>query len=157
MSRKSYVINIHRFYCKTVASKGKQAHSTFQNMFLCLTKQKVHSGIRQSWFQIRTPPPQDLGQFCLEFQCLLCTTWMDWRALCLVRYVRQKRQILYGITCMWNFKCITSEYNNKKTHRYREQTRHYLWGEGRKEGQYRSSGLKGTNHQLLCCLVTKLC
>ena len=32
MSRKSYVINIHRFYCKTVASKGKQAHSTFQNV-----------------------------------------------------------------------------------------------------------------------------
>lgn len=61
VSRKSYVIHIHRLFCKTVASKGKQAHSTFQNMFLCLTKQKVHSGIRQSCFQIRTPPPQDLG------------------------------------------------------------------------------------------------
>ena len=36
----------------------------------------------------------------------------------------------------------------KKIHRYREQTSGYQWGEGRREGQYRSRGLRGTNCQV---------
>ena len=34
----------------------------------------------------------------------------------------------------------------KQTHRYREQTSSYLWGEGRGEGQYRGRGLRSTNY-----------
>ena len=34
----------------------------------------------------------------------------------------------------------------KQTHRYREQTGGYQWGEGRGEGQYRGRGLRGTNY-----------
>ena len=33
----------------------------------------------------------------------------------------------------------------KQTHRYREQTSGYQWGEERGEGQYRGRGVKGTN------------
>ena len=48
------------------------------------------------------------------------------------------RQILYGITY------VESKYNKlvditkkKQTHRYREQTSGYQWGEGREEGNRR--------------------
>ena len=34
----------------------------------------------------------------------------------------------------------------KQTHRYREQTRDYQWGEGMGEEQYRSKGLRSTNY-----------
>ena len=34
----------------------------------------------------------------------------------------------------------------KKTHRYREQTCGYQWGERRGEGQHRSRGLRGINY-----------
>ena len=34
----------------------------------------------------------------------------------------------------------------KQTHRYREQTSGYQWGEGRREGRGRSMGLRGTNY-----------
>ena len=55
------------------------------------------------------------------------------------KVIEQRRQILYGITVMCNLKKKknTSEYNNNKknqTHRYREQTNGYQWGEGRERG-----------------------
>ena len=34
----------------------------------------------------------------------------------------------------------------KQTHRYREQTSGYQWGEGSGEGQCRGRGLRGTNY-----------
>ena len=34
----------------------------------------------------------------------------------------------------------------KQTHRHREQTSGYQWGEGRCEGQDRGRGLRGTNY-----------
>ena len=34
----------------------------------------------------------------------------------------------------------------KQTHRYREQTSAYQWGGGRREGQDRGRGLRGTNY-----------
>ena len=34
----------------------------------------------------------------------------------------------------------------KQTHRYREQTSGYHWGEGGGEGQDRSRGLRSTNY-----------
>ena len=34
----------------------------------------------------------------------------------------------------------------KQTHRYREQTSGYQLGEGRREGQYRGRGVRGTNY-----------
>ena len=34
----------------------------------------------------------------------------------------------------------------KQTHRYREQTSGYRWGEGRGERQCRGRGLRGTNY-----------
>ena len=34
----------------------------------------------------------------------------------------------------------------KQTHRYREQTNGYQWGEGREERQYTGRGLRGTNY-----------
>ena len=34
----------------------------------------------------------------------------------------------------------------KQTHRYREQTSGYQWGEGRREGHKRGKGLRGTNY-----------
>ena len=33
----------------------------------------------------------------------------------------------------------------KQTHRYREQTHGYQWGEERREGQYRGRELRGKN------------
>ena len=33
----------------------------------------------------------------------------------------------------------------KQTHRYREQTSGYQWGEGGEEGQDKGRGLRGTN------------
>ena len=34
----------------------------------------------------------------------------------------------------------------QQTHRHREQTSSYQWGEERREGQDRSRGLKGTSY-----------
>ena len=34
----------------------------------------------------------------------------------------------------------------KQTHRYREQTGDYQWGEGRREGKYSGRGVRGTNY-----------
>ena len=34
----------------------------------------------------------------------------------------------------------------KQTHRYREQTSGYQWGEGSGEGQYSNRGLRGINY-----------
>ena len=34
----------------------------------------------------------------------------------------------------------------KQTHRYREQTSGYHWGEGRGEGKDNGRGLRGTNY-----------
>ena len=40
-----------------------------------------------------------------------------------------------------------STYNKKKqTYRYREQTSGYQWGEGTRDRQNRSRGLRGTNY-----------
>ena len=36
----------------------------------------------------------------------------------------------------------------KQTHRYREQTSGYQWGEERGEGQDKSRGLRGTNYHV---------
>ena len=33
-----------------------------------------------------------------------------------------------------------------QTHRYREQTSCYQWGEGKEDGQHRDKGLRGTNY-----------
>ena len=51
---------------------------------------------------------------------------------------------------MWNLKNKTiNEHNKKKqTHRYSEQTIGYQWGEGSREGQDRSMGLRGTNYYI---------
>ena len=46
----------------------------------------------------------------------------------------RERQIQYGITYMWNLKTYNKLVNitkKKQTHRYREQTSGYQWGEGR--------------------------
>ena len=55
--------------------------------------------------------------------------------------------------CMISLICGIYKYNKvvnitkkKQTHRYREQTRGYHWGEGRGEGQYRGRELRGTNY-----------
>ena len=46
------------------------------------------------------------------------------------------------------------EYNEKKqTHRYGKQTSAYQWGEGKRAGQDRGKGLKGTNYY---CKINKL-
>ena len=36
----------------------------------------------------------------------------------------------------------------KQTHRYREQTSSYQWGEGRRERKYRVRGLRGTSYEV---------
>ena len=55
---------------------------------------------------------------------------------------------------VWYHLCVESKKYNKplnitkkkQTHRYREHTGGYQWGEGRGEGQYRRRGLQGTNY-----------
>ena len=37
---------------------------------------------------------------------------------------------------------------NTQTHTYREQTSGYQWGEGRREGQDKGRGLRGTNYNM---------
>ena len=34
----------------------------------------------------------------------------------------------------------------RQTHKYREETSGYKWGEGMGDGQYRGRGLRGTNY-----------
>lgn len=49
---------------------------------------------------------------------------------------------------MWDLKKLQQTMNitkKKQTHRYREQTSGYQWGEGSGEGQYRARRVKGTN------------
>ena len=36
----------------------------------------------------------------------------------------------------------------KQTHRYREQTSGYHWGDGRGQGQHRDRGLRGINYNV---------
>lgn len=55
-----------------------------------------------------------MGNSVLSFSVFSAQHEQSWRELYLVRYARQKRQILYGITYMWNLKYVTSEYNKKK-------------------------------------------
>ena len=43
----------------------------------------------------------------------------------------------------------------KRTHRYREQTSGYQWGEGKRQGQDRSKGLRGTNYHKYSIVVSK--
>ena len=52
------------------------------------------------------------------------TTWMDVEGI-MPRETRE-RQILYDVTYMGNLKNTT----NELTHRYREETSGYHWGEG---------------------------
>ena len=48
----------------------------------------------------------------------------------------RERQILYVISCMWNLKNKTNDVTKQKqTHRYREQTSGYQWGEGSGRGK----------------------
>ena len=56
-----------------------------------------------------------------------------------------ERQILYDSTSMWNIKKYNQLVNitkKKQTHRYREETSDYQWGEGHDRGR----GLRGTNY-----------
>ena len=47
----------------------------------------------------------------------------------------REKQIVYGITYMWNLKCNTNVYaKQKQTHRYKKQTSSYQNREGRGEG-----------------------
>ena len=55
--------------------------------------------------------------------------------------------------CMISLICESKKYNKlvnitkkKLTHRYREQTSGYQWGEVSGEEQYRGRGLSGTNY-----------
>ena len=41
---------------------------------------------------------------------------------------------------------LVSIRKKKQTHRFREQTRGYQWGEERREGQNRGRGIRGTNY-----------
>ena len=47
---------------------------------------------------------------------------------------------------MWNLKSKLASVTEKQTHRYREQTRGYHWGEGIGKGQDRGRELRGTNY-----------
>ena len=48
---------------------------------------------------------------------------------------------------MWNIKKyeLVNKTKKKQTHRYREQTNGYQWGEGKREMQYMSRGLRDTD------------
>ena len=54
----------------------------------------------------------------------------------------RERQILYGVTYIWNLKNnqIVNIAKQKQTHGYREQASGYQWGEGREEDQDRGRG-----------------
>ena len=59
----------------------------------------------------------------------------------------REKEILYDVTFMWKQKQLKKGMHTtktKQTHRYREQTSFYQWGEGRKEGQDRGRELRGT-------------
>ena len=59
-----------------------------------------------------------------------------------------ERQILYGITYYVESKMYNKLVNitkKKQTHKYREQTSGYQWGE-RGEGQYTGEGVGSTNY-----------
>ena len=54
------------------------------------------------------------------------------------------------LTCGILKKCnkLVNITKKKQSHRYREQTDGYRWGEGRWDGQYRSRGGRLTNYYL---------
>ena len=74
---------------------------------------------------------------------------MNLESIMLSEISQTERQILYDIIYMWNLKkynklmTITKQ---KRTHRYREQTSGYQWGEGREEGQYKGGGLRSIKY-----------
>ena len=59
----------------------------------------------------------------------------------------RERQTLYDITYIWNLKYnkLVNITKKKHTHRYREQTSHYQWGEERGRDS-RARGLRDTNY-----------
>ena len=60
----------------------------------------------------------------------------------------RERQILDDITYMWNLKHnkLVNKTKGKQTHRHREQTSGYQWGEGGGKGHDRGRRLRGTNY-----------
>ena len=58
----------------------------------------------------------------------------------------RERQVLYDITYIWNQKNTTNQpvdvTKKKQSHRYRERTSGYQWGEGRRKVQYRGRELR---------------
>ena len=62
----------------------------------------------------------------------------------------RERQILCDITYMDSKKYnkLVNITKKKQTHRYREQTSSYQWGEGRRERKYRVRGLRGTSYEV---------
>ena len=56
-------------------------------------------------------------------------------------------------------KKVSNQKSKLQTHRYREQTSGYKWGEGRKEGQYRGRTAKGVIkglHESMCVKLLKI-
>ena len=81
-------------------------------------------------------------------------TWVDLEGIMLSEISKTKSFCLTYMeykshtTYMWNLKKYNKLVNTtkkKQTHRYREQTSGYQWGEGKGEGHHR--GLRSTNYQ----------
>ena len=74
-------------------------------------------------------------------------TWMDLETVILSEVSQTEKDKYHDITYMWNLKNKPVNITKKKqTHRYREQTHGYQWGEGKGKGQDKGRGLKGTNY-----------
>ena len=76
---------------------------------------------------------------CLFQVAAQTTTWMDLEGIMLNKIIQ--RQIPYDMTYMWN---ITKK---KQTHRSREQSSDYQWGEGVGRGMT-TEGLKRYNYHV---------
>ena len=62
---------------------------------------------------------------------------------------------------MWNLKELNKLVNitkKKQTHRYREQTSGYQWGEGREKGQYWVGGIRAIMglYEIMCVKPLKI-
>ena len=74
--------------------------------------------------------------------------WMDLEGIMLseISQTEKEKYCMISLTFgIYKIKLVSIT-KQKPTHRYREQTSGYQWGEGKGEGQDRSRGLRGTNY-----------
>ena len=73
------------------------------------------------------------------------TTWMDLEGIMLSEISQRKTNTVWYVESK-KYNKLVNITKKKQTHRHREQTSSYQWGERRREGRYRDRELRRTNY-----------